>query len=134
MLEQLQQGMSIHSVCKAHGVHRNLFYEWRAKGEAGEEPYVSFFEELARVRGLIEGECVARCLEIMRQDKDKKTALQALIWYYDRVLGHQLDGRNGANPNVDGEEASGTKVIVEFTDGTAAEAESAAVEGAPQPS
>ena len=93
MMAMIRDGMSLRRACSAYSVARSTFDEWRKLGEAGEEPYCKFFEEAALARADIEGRYLRRLDELAMNSKDGKTALQAIVWYLERVGGYQNDAR-----------------------------------------
>ncbi len=46
----LGEGLSIKSSCNLCGVSERAYHEWTRRGQAGEEPYVTFFDAASRAR------------------------------------------------------------------------------------
>jgi hypothetical protein len=50
----LQAGIDVRTACSIEGIGKTTYYDWRKRGEAGEEPYASFLEATERAMDRIE--------------------------------------------------------------------------------
>lgn len=50
IVKALKTGATIADVCRHVGIHRDTFYEWLKRGEAGEAPYSDFSDAVTRAQ------------------------------------------------------------------------------------
>jgi hypothetical protein len=56
IITRLSAGSPIETTCDSVGIHKDTFYQWLLKGEAGKAPYADFADAVARAKadGLIQ--------------------------------------------------------------------------------
>jgi hypothetical protein len=64
----LSQGSAIKSACIICGVGERTFYDWRAKGKAGEEPFGRFFSAVTRARETHKAKLIQIVMDAAHQD------------------------------------------------------------------
>jgi hypothetical protein len=55
LLKMLRAGVHPETACKVEGIALSTFYEWRKRGEDGEDPYAEFLFESTRASALVIG-------------------------------------------------------------------------------
>lgn len=48
LVEILREGNYVETACAIVGIHKDTYYEWRKRGEAGEAGYVEFLDQITR--------------------------------------------------------------------------------------
>jgi hypothetical protein len=64
----LAQGSAIRSACIVCGVSERVFYDWQARGKAGEEPFADFFCAVTRARETHKAKLIQIVLEAAHKD------------------------------------------------------------------
>lgn len=92
LLAEIGKGMPIRLACAKARISPRTYYNWVARGEGGEEPYVGFVDELEAVRA----DTASRMLDIIagaaRGDHGQPNWTAAMTWL-ERVFPEDF-GRN----------------------------------------
>jgi hypothetical protein len=78
ILENLAAGATVQASCLAAGIARQTFYDWRAKAEAGESPFVEFFAAVEQAEAQAQVERVTVIRQAMAD------SWQAAAWWLER--------------------------------------------------
>lgn len=78
ILTNLAHGAPVQTACAAVGINRSTFYDWKEKGEAGQEPFATFFHEVERAEAQAEMARLQIVEEATRED------WKAAIWWLER--------------------------------------------------
>lgn len=67
-------GAYVETVCQAHGICKKTFYNWKDRGETGEEPFATFLHAIKEAEALSEMDGIAQMKE------GGKTWMGAAAW------------------------------------------------------
>jgi hypothetical protein len=99
----LSFGVEVEVACALEGISRDSFYDWRARGRNGEEPYAGFLEAteqaLLRVDLALHGTVLSEA--VGNRQANRAPNWQAAAWYlkFRKTGGSQkveLTGKDGA--------------------------------------
>lgn len=76
--DAIAEGASIEGACLLSGISVSTYYNWRARGEEGEEPFTAFLEAVKGSETVIESRLVEMILDVV---PDK---WQAGAWFLER--------------------------------------------------
>lgn len=90
IVEHIRQGCPLDVAAELEGVYRTRAYEWLKRGEADEEPYASFRDEVARARAEVTRGVLneIRTAVYVSQKGNEYPDMRARQWYAERVLGY----------------------------------------------
>jgi transposase len=55
IVKAIQEGHYVEQAAKMSGISKRTFYNWKERGEAGEEPYASFLHAVEKAEAVAEG-------------------------------------------------------------------------------
>lgn len=61
--EHISNGARVDDAAQAAGIHRGTFYQWMAKGRAGEQPYSDFHDAVERARAEFKNGLIGRVMQ-----------------------------------------------------------------------
>ncbi len=90
----LAEGVSIQTACNLCGVAERAYHDWTRRGQAGEEPYATFFDAASRARDSWK----ARLLRRLNEADDYR----AITWLLERCFPAEFgpkheEGQRGSN-------------------------------------
>ena len=89
LVDALRAGHYQEQAARLAGISPSTFYDWKDRGESGEQPYSEFLEAIERARA----EAEDLYLRIVRTAAEKGT-WQAAAWWLERSMPHKWGRRN----------------------------------------
>jgi transposase len=80
----LRDGCNIKTACNICGVGERTYYDWRGKGNAGEEPFAKFFSAVTRAREAHKANLVRRIVAAAKAD------WKAASWLLERQFPNEF--------------------------------------------
>lgn len=80
IVEGLRLGNYVEDVCKAVGISKQTYYDWRKKGENGESPYVEFLDAVEEA----EADAITDALETVKFAAKVNKDWRAAAWFLER--------------------------------------------------
>jgi hypothetical protein len=68
MVKMLRAGVHPETACKVEGLALSTYYDWRKRGEEGEEPYAEFLFETTRATALVIGQLEHEVIKAAQRD------------------------------------------------------------------
>ena len=92
--KNLQYGIDIQIACSIEGIGRRTYYDWRKRGESGEEPYASFLAATEAAMDKVETAVTGKIIQTALQGN-----WQAAAWWlrFRKTGGKQQVELTGAN-------------------------------------
>lgn len=97
IVKLIEKGNYIEVACRACGICTATYYNWLARGEAGEEPFLGFLEAIQDAEAIAETRMVETINKVASSDEDNTGDWKAAMEY----LGRKLPDRWGRKERIE---------------------------------
>jgi transposase-like protein len=105
--EAIRQGNYIETAAALVGIDKRTIFNWRSRGEKGEEPFNSFFSRVESAMAEAEANAVQNIIEAGRE------SWQANAWYLERRNAAQWGRKDRLMAEVNSQHTERTEAVIE---------------------